>query len=272
LKQKYHKKILFALKRVISLKNIKSEWGNLLLLLIPLLMSIPRINIWVESNIWVLVIIILVFLIGWVQNITTRTNLYELEDENNKLKNEIGSLNNTVESLINNLEGIPELIIKYLSMELGLSYQDRISIYRYNFEHELFIPVGRYSINREFTKRGRTKYPKDKGFISKAWRNGSIYIKDLPDHDKNPEKYLSEVSKMSSLEKGVLKKINMKSRCYFCKNLHNSTSDPIAVIVIESINSELPVSEEKINKILEGPFGKLLIESIENNLPLGRGD
>lgn len=270
----------------IALKNRKKDWGNLAILLVPLLLAIPYLNKMLVGSWYGILGIIVLFLIGWLQSNSTNVEIERLEEENKgyitkqgtlnntneKLKSEIDSMENTIETLANTLEIIPELVVKYLSMELKLSYMDRISIYRYDFKNEFFISIGRYSVNPEYTKFGRGKYPKDKGFISNAWRNGSFYKDELPDFSKNEREYVNHVSQISSLDKGTIKKLSMKSRSYFCKNLLNEKRKAVGVIVLESTNEKFAYTEKELNEKFDGPFGRLLIETIESNLPLGKDE
>ncbi|MER2009032.1 MAG: hypothetical protein ABS939_16405 [Psychrobacillus sp.] len=271
------------LKRGISailrpFKYWKSEWGNLLILIIPLGLAFPKLNEFVNSTWYYTTIAVILFLIGWIHTNYQKSNIFDLnnklQDQKNKLqdeKNKTSSLQNTIESLNNTLEAIPEMIIKYIALHLELTYKDRISIYRYDVNAELFISVGRYSPNREYTKKGRKEYPRDKGYIAKAWMNGTYYKTNIPDYLDDNKAYIDYVSEESGIDKGILKKVTMKSRCYFCKNLLNN-HEAIAVIVIESMDPMLSHSEKKLDEVLEGPFGKLLVESIENNLPIGKGE
>ena len=121
-------------------------------------------------------------------------------------------------------------------------------------------------------KKGRSEYPKDKGFIKNSWQNGSYLIEDLPSFEENPRKYLDQVSYKAKMDKKTIKALSMKSSSYYCTNLINSKHKAVGVIVIESINSKLPYTEKEFNEFLSKPFGKLLIAIIESNLMLKNGD
>lgn len=199
-------------------------------------------------------------IVGLIQSNYQKENKEEIIRDNYFLKERISHVSNTLESM-------PIDFIKILYQYWEFKYQDRITIYRY--EKDNFVQVGRHSINVELRRNGRSKYPKDEGFISKAWENGTFYIENLPDYNKEPDKYLDETVKVQKINKGTIRKISMKSRSYYCKNLTNQKNDPIAVIVIESKLPELPVCSEKMEEDLEGVLGQYLVKSIEMNLPIG---
>ena len=73
------------------------------------------------------------------------------------------------------------------------------------------------------------------------------------------------------MTKKDIKEIRMKSRSYYCENI-TSEMKPIAVIVFETKSEKFPVELAKIKEILESPIGKILKDSIEKNLPVGRGE
>ncbi|MGR6896977.1 hypothetical protein [Rummeliibacillus sp. BSL5] len=254
----------------LSFKNWKTEWGNLFLLLIPIGLAIPKFNKLIVGKWYWLLLTIIIFCVCWIQSNYSKEKMSSLKLSNSKLNSQLDSIKNTVESLNNTIEATPEMIIKYINFSLELTYQDRISIYRYNIANELFIPIGRYSKNPVYTKKGRDTYSKDNGYISKAWMNGTFYVDKIPSFERTPKRYLDYVTKQTGMERSILENISMKSRCYFCKNLtHNDRA--IAVIVIETTNEKLNHDELHLSEFLEGPFGQLLVESIENNLPLGEG-
>ncbi|MEK3726732.1 hypothetical protein [Lysinibacillus sp. FSL W8-0953] len=269
-----------------TLTNKKEDWGNFIILGVPLLLAIPPISKFLLGKWYGVIGVILFFLIGWFQTNSKKYEMQNLQNElnhhkqlvgnhdseKNQLKEQINNQTTTIELMDNYLEVLPELIVKYLSLELKLTYTDRISLYNYDFSKELFIQIGRYSVNPEYTKKGRPTYPKDKGFIKNSWQNGSYKIENLPSFDDDPKKYLDTVSFKSKLDKRIIKDLSMKSRSYFCSNLINSKHKAVGVIVIESTNPELPYSESELNEFLQNPFSQLLIEIIESNLMLKEGD
>lgn len=208
-------------------------------------------------------IVIVVFLIGWIQTNHQKESIIELRRKYYRMENERDHLRNDKESM-------PVEIIKHLYKHWNMGYDERITIYRYDSEH--FVPIGRYSRNREIIKRGRNKYPKDEGFIGKCWQNGHFYIDDLPDYNSNEKDYIDEVTKTCFIKKGDLRNMSMKSRTYFCGNLVNKSELAIAVIVVESLKNKLPVTKEELIKDLNGFFGNVLVSTVEANLPLGKGD
>lgn len=243
----------------------KETWGNLALLLLPLLYSIDYTKNLITNHIpydWI--ISLLVFLGAWIQtslNFTSKEELkkhkYALENENNMLKS--------------SLESLPEDMIKIFYKHFNLGNEDRITVYRVQ-DNEWFYNVGRFSENPFFRKGGREKYPIDEGFIGACWANGEYRITNLPNFDKDPERYFNEVVKRVKIDIEVLKNLTMKSRSYYCKRLKFNGEEPIAVVVIESRKRTFSVEMDEFERFLEGPFGKSLVETIKNNLPIGRED
>ncbi|WP_419892806.1 hypothetical protein [Oceanobacillus kimchii] len=244
------------------LKEWKTYWSSILVLIIPILISFPSINIFLDKHIWLIFLVILIVIIGWLHSNRNVKN-YSV------LRSNLGLIENQRDTLSETLESIPTMIVKHLFQEVGLTSKDRITIYRY-YDGE-FINIGRHSSNLEFAKKGREAYPKDKGFIGKCWQEDVVYVENLPIYENNPDNYVKRVSKRSNIEKGILRKISMKSRSYYCKKLFDTKSIALAVIVIETTNKSLKDNKEKVDEILNGHFGKLLLESIEINLPIGKG-
>ncbi|MFB4471808.1 hypothetical protein ACDI16_02420 [Oceanobacillus caeni] len=243
-------------------KEWKSNWGSLSILVVPILISFPRINKYLEKNIYLIVLVILFVLIGWLHSNRNIKNY-------SKLRNDLGVVENQRDTLSESLESIPTMVVKHMFQDMGLTSKDRITIYRY-YDDE-FINIGRHSSNLEFAKKGRPAYPKDKGFIGQCWEEDIVYVENLPIYVNNPDNYIKRVSKRSNIEKGILRKISMKSRCYYCRKLFDTKSIANAVIVIETTDKSLGSKKEKVDEILDGQFGKLLLESIEINLPIGKG-
>ncbi|KQX69214.1 hypothetical protein [Paenibacillus sp. Root444D2] len=238
-------------------KNIRDTWGQLLTLLIPLALSIPYFQGIIVSKLYYLVPAIAVFLIGYIHSVSKQATISDLTEEHEDAIEQRDSLRNE-------LEAIPERIIKSLFYLFNFTYSERITIYRFN-ESE-FVPVGRYARNAEFKKNGRQSYPKHEGFIGLAWINGDSISSELPDPNRAKQGYVNMVKNQCSIDDMTISNMQMKSRSYYCKNLDNSDGEPVAVIVFESINPQLPTDVEEIKKILNGSIGQLLTNTIRVNL------
>jgi hypothetical protein len=242
-------------------KNIRDSWGQLLLLIIPILLAIPYTQKLFTSTWYYLIILIIPFLVGWSHTTSKSLSYIDLKKAFDKVEEERDSIRY-------DLEAVPERIIKSLFDYLNFGYSERITIYR--FDEHCFVPVGRYAKNVEFKKNGRAQYPKGEGFINTAWVNGESMVRDLPDPISARKGYIRAVQDQCNIDEETLKNMTMKSRIYYCKNLLNINGEPIAVIVIESINPELPTDIEQTRDFLESSIGQLLSNSIRVNLPLGR--
>ncbi|WP_424474849.1 hypothetical protein [Oceanobacillus kimchii] len=247
-------------------KDWKAELGNFLLVIIPILLAFPIIHEFIISELQWIILLVFIVAASWIYSNYQKKSKSDLILEKGQLDMKIDSLNNSLDTQTEFLESVPFMITKYIFHHLGLDYNDRITIYRYN--KDKFIPVGRFSLNKEFSFLGRKEYPKDKGYISKSWGKGELYVDGLPSYENHPKQYLEKVSKESNMEKGVIKTLSMKSRSYYCLNLEYN-QEPVAVVVVESLEpsfKEFDLMEET----LKGEFGKLLSESINNNLPIGK--
>jgi hypothetical protein len=248
------------LKYLLNTKNLKSNWGQIILLLIPIILTIPPLLKFISERWYLIISVLVIFIVGWLHVINNLADQQALKDEKNTLSAD-------KEHLINTLESVPEKVIKSVFNYLNFSYTERITIYRFN--ETCFVPVGRYSLNIDFKKYGRREYSKDQGFIGKTWKNGAIHINALPDPDKSKKGYLNKVMAECNIEQRTVEALSMKSRTYYCRNLL-SNEEPVAVIVFESIEASLPALIEDIEKLLEGALGQLLVNVIRTNLPLGR--
>ncbi len=127
---------------------------------------------------------------------------------------------------------------------MGLDNRDRITFYLYSDKR--FINIGRHSNNSNFgkTQFGNT-FEESDNYISKCFHNEQedFFMRvGLPNPDTNYEKYSREMRKdFSNFDEEGLKKVTMKSRCYFGKKIYGSDRNPIGVLMIESRNSHLSV-------------------------------
>ncbi|HEM4536807.1 TPA: AAA family ATPase, partial [Streptococcus suis] len=109
-----------------------------------------------------------------------------------------------------------------------------------------FVNIGRHSNNSSFgkTQFGNT-FEESDNYISKCFYNeqDDFFIRvGLPNPDINFEKYSQMMCKdISKFDKEELKKVTMKSRCYFGKKIYGSDRNPIGVLMIESRKSNLSV-------------------------------
>ncbi|MDG5789777.1 hypothetical protein QA612_20160 [Evansella sp. AB-P1] len=243
-------------------KEWKMNWGSIVILIVPILVSLPTVNVYIEQSPWFIALVIIIVVIAWLHSNRIVRNI-------SALKRKLSAVENQRDTLVESLEATPTMIVNHLYQEIGLTSKDRITIYRYHDDE--FINIGRHSLNVDFNKKGRYSYPKDKGFIGQCWAGEEVYKENLPKPDNSLDHYIDRVSKLSNIEKGVLRKLSMKSRCYYCRKLINHKNSPVAVIVFETIDKSFRDKKKTIGDALDGQFGKLLLESKENNLPVGKG-
>jgi len=246
-----------------ALKNWKYDWGNLFIIVIPVLFAIPFTYSLITFS-WIgSVIAIILLLLGWLQTNYHKDNIKQKRRDYIRVKDERDHLNNSMIS-------IPYDIIRRLFKYWKLGYNERITIYRY--DEEGFIPVARYAKRPELKQRGREVYPKNEGYINFAWIRGECSVHNLPSFKENKEEYLEKVNKESNMTKKDLKGLTMQSRAYFCKTLTDDLDNSIGIIVIESLDTTIPVNDEQFSAELNGFYGKILVSVIEPNLPPGKGN
>lgn len=171
----------------------------------------------------------------------------EVEEKNKEIiKKEdiIGQLDGDLDQLNQTLKSLPTDFLHDFSNKLKLDNCDRITFYMY--KDNKFVNIGRYSKNSNFGKtiNGNT-FEKEDNYISKCYHSEErdFFIKRaLPDPDANFDKYCQEMSKgFSKFDKEKLRKVTMKSRCYFARKIYNSDGNSIGVLMIESRKTNLKI-------------------------------
>ena len=161
-------------------------------------------------------------------------------------------------------------MIKTLAIKYKFGNDSRITLYKVN-PTETFIPVARFSESPHYRKMGRKEYPIDSGYIGRCWRDGVASDEKLADYSKSPKRYVSEAMKQGGMSEEEIHSLLMKSRSFYCKWLDYNGDEPIAVLVFESMQTSLPTNIEEFNKYLEGPFGKVLIDTVKLNIQTSQG-
>lgn len=142
------------------------------------------------------------------------------------------------------LQSLPIDFLHDFSNKLKLDNCDRMTFYMY--KNNKFINIGRYSKNSNFGKtiNGNTFENQD-NYISKCYHSEKedfIIKRALPDPDGNFDKYCEMMRKdFGKFDKEELKKVTMKSRCYFARKIYNSDGNSIGVLMIESRKPDLTI-------------------------------
>jgi hypothetical protein len=174
--------------------------------------------------------------------IKTGKNDAAKQDEISSLRQNLELVSDKVKSLENENEKLKvdyeQLVHDQLSLifyKMGLSKNERISVYKHDGKNRHFVLIGRYVSNPEYAKKSRPTYPDSEGFIMKGWQESELACSNLPDPNRFNQ-YYNAVNKISPIPKRIVERIRMKSRCFYVRSIRNPTVQmPVAVVVVESL-------------------------------------
>lgn len=244
---------------------LRDNWGSLITILFPIIVSINYVERILNDNYLYWILAVTLITIGFVQTVYTSSSKKTLMQKIVKLEDDNSFINETINAL-------PLDMIKILSKHFKLGNDERVTLYEIR-DDETLIPVARFSESPIYRKYGRSAYTNDSGYIGECWAKGFVKVEKLADYSRNPDRYVQQAMKNGgSLSEIEIHGLQMKSRSLYGKRLHYNGDKPIAIVIIESMATDLPVSVDDLNKFLSGPFGKVLIESLQKNmLSKGRG-
>lgn len=267
--------------------NIKQKWKlsipKLILNFFPIIIIYPKVNSYIIENFYVVVLILLFIYI--LNEFLTSNELFKVNNsliesnnmlvmvnkEKETLKQEKHRLQEALESIGSYLDVLPKEFLCNISRYLNLKNSERISLYV--LDEDKFRIIGRYSANPIYDKLCRREYPVDCGYISKCLGNTDgnkyYYIESLPE---NEQEYMNYVSQTSGMKKGDIRNLSMLSRAYYTRVITDQYNKNVGILVIESINSTLPLEASEIDKKLEDLSIPHMITyiSLSNNLK-GKG-
>jgi hypothetical protein len=148
---------------------------------------------------------------------------------------------------------------------LSLGFSERVSIYRHKKldGKEIFFLLGRYSLNEENNKVGRTKYPVDQGCLGEILKHGE-FARSFPDPDKKESLYLAAHAEYGILEETV-NNFTMKPQTYVGYLISTETHiSQKAIILFESTKAlqerkNKKLDREKLKKAISGTEGQSLL-------------
>lgn len=186
--------------------------------------------------------------------------LSTLKQELNQTRDEMSEIGNTIQQLFNGmLYGLGQ------QLEIAQEDQIRITLYIHDRSTFSFIPCGRYSPNPRYQDPGRPSYPHDQGCIGKGWENGWHFDNAVPENGK-PRR--THHTKEYGMTPEIVDALTMKSCLYAAKRLHDAADVPVAVIVVEAIDSGR-FEAENLRAILENidrDYGRI-VRTLRSYIP-----
>jgi hypothetical protein len=142
------------------------------------------------------------------------------------------------ETVVKHQQWLSELVrslLRSIHVELGLTNDGRVCIYRHEPTRGQFSLMARYAENPDFDKTGRGLYPEGQGVIGQAWTKGEVTVTDLPGDSSAYEARLASDFGMSS---DVARNLTMQSRSLYGLRYPSSSSGttPLGVVVLESLS------------------------------------
>ena len=215
--------------------NWLDRWGKWLTLLltglIAILLEYEKIFDLNEGNRWKIYIAIVTLT---ALSLACHFGLDRLRPRIKKLEEEIKQQQEIIDEVANLTFALFDGLMLNLSKKLRIfdDHKSRVTLYVHDPSNHHFIPCGRYSADPEFKKLRGRKYPDNQGCIAGGWRRGWFFKNDFP-------KTRTAHQKCCKKEFGILKKTHEQIRMLsvlICAMKLSSGSDPIAVIVVESLN------------------------------------
>ncbi len=265
-------------KEEVGIKNyVKQLFPQYLIIVIPILLSLPILPLKVLMKHWwgVLILIIIILILIAAQTFFEYKNdikhvqkIQQLEEEVEGARQEKERLENENEFYALTIEDNQKYFLIMLYRKLELTESDRISLYYRNSIDKDFEIVARYSTSNRFKEHSRPSYPHDQGYISKCWetKDDDFYVEAIPEvsYTENIDYFASEMN----MDPETLRHLKMKSRAFYIKNVKDKNRDKsIGVIVIESINSKIAnLSERQLKSRLDSDMMEYLYQLMNNKL------
>jgi hypothetical protein len=190
-------------------------------------------------------------------------NIKHLEKDNHEKGNKIIDLETALTDSIREMNDLFNSYLTLMVKNLNFGHTERISVYKV-FENQ-FVLIGRASDNPILIPMRRNSYPINEGFIGKGWAEGEYFIDNLPDPAlRNGDTYYNQVNAIRPIGRPIVDNIRMKSRTYFIYRINGYNGQPIAVLVIESLNQNGFVKDDIVGK-LDGVKQPLIMFIEKNN-------
>ena len=214
------------------------------------------------------------------------TNLENLTKENEELKKSEKEISNNLSQVDQNLneaqEAIGELktqhlneareitskFLAFLFKQLNFSSNDRICLYMLikvddDETNKDFLHIfGRFSVNVDFKRINRVRFPKDEGVIGQAFTSDKTNT-EVVHLSQNDEEYLEETKKLG-INKSIAKSFSMKSKSFYPYMITKRLDDRIGVLLCESVTVDKNFDIEEINKLFK-QHDSILIELLDYN-------
>ena len=255
------------------LEHILTYWNlinTICFVLVGILFSLNKDIFWgkIHSNSlgwWVLILTIISSGFYIIKQSNYSSSIERIEKDKKVLEEKIQGLENKLAKINSNSIEIVEIHLAYLFQKLGLSNNERITLYK--FINDEFFVLGRYSTNHEKRKRSRKSYKKE-GLIFRAW-NESKYFKNngIPASSTRRGKFKSGYYKIINAEAPIDEEtvwnMKMKSRSFYIKTLKDLNGlEQTSIIVIES-TLEKAFEESTIDSIFDIDEEKRLVAFVE---------
>lgn len=212
----------------------------------------------IDNIILIFIISALLLSILTIIEIFNKKTIEKLESENEQYEIFSEKISENIKELFNGF------LYSFANSKANFSTNERVTVYIHNGNNS-FVPFGRYSANTKFAKTGRPIYPDSEGCIAKGWEEQWYFENTLL--SQNETEYLNTNETKYSMNKDIVKKLNMKSNLFAVLRL-DVKNTPIAVIVVESVDST-KYTEKQIKKFLEDQQDYLseMIISLEKFIP-----
>jgi hypothetical protein len=169
--------------------------------------------------------------------------LVALKTDLKKQQEEKGEIGNNIIILF---DGLLLNLSRKFEVPRGVDF--RISLYVHDAQRKRFIPCGRYSPNPTLSSPGRTYYPDNEGCIALGWQKVWHFDNAVPANGKARKEYHFKNYRVPETTQAS---IRMASCLYAVRRLDDAMSNPVAVLVVESIENT-QFTEDDIRGKLEG--------------------
>lgn len=141
---------------------------------------------------------------------------------------------------------------------------ERITIYSYD-AGGFFTAFGRFSENPGYAKKSsRAQYEEDAGCIGAAWADGWYFDASYPDPADSVDAWVARCTQ-DGMKEEVARSIKMKSRLYCGFRIDSPNAEPIAVVVVESTDSNRYIESDL--RSFFGMWGERLRQPFERFKP-----